>query len=67
MHHLSCLSADKDCNNENIYFYMTECGENMNNFYHASFRAFWVDFWEVKSLNYHILYELCGYKDLGEV
>ena len=29
MHHLSCLSADKDYENENIYFYMAEYDENM--------------------------------------
>ena len=37
MHHLSCLSTDKDCNNENIFFYMTESSENMTQFYHTSF------------------------------
>ena len=40
MNHLLCLSADKDYNNENIYFYMAECGENMTKSYHASFHIF---------------------------
>ena len=35
MHHLSCLSADKDYNNENLYFYMIECDENMTKSFHA--------------------------------
>ena len=40
MHHLSCLSDDKDCNNENICFYMTEYDENMTKLYHTSFHTF---------------------------
>ena len=34
---LSCLSVDKDCNNENTYFSMPECDKNMTKSYHASF------------------------------
>ena len=40
MHHLSCLSADKDYKNENIHFYMVECDKNMTKSYHASFLTF---------------------------
>ena len=55
MHHLSCLSVDKGYMNENIYFYMAECDENMTESYHASFLYFDcimrltpLDFMEVK-------------------
>ena len=72
MHHLSCLSVDKDY--KNFYFYMDECDENMTKSYHASFLTFWLyykltplDFLKVKWLNSHIFYELCGCKGLGEV
>ena len=40
MHHLSCLSINKDYNNENIYIYVAECGENMTKSYYASFIKF---------------------------
>ena len=33
MHHLSCLSANKDYNNENIYLCSIECDENMTKSY----------------------------------
>ena len=34
MHHLSCLSIDKDYNSENIYINIVECGKNLTNFGH---------------------------------
>ena len=40
MHHLSCLTSNKDCNNDNIHSYIAKCGENMNKSYHESFRTF---------------------------
>ena len=55
MHHLSCLSVDKDYRNDNIYFYMVECDENMFKSYHESFIMSLtpLDFLEVKWLNSH--------------
>ena len=35
MHHLSCLSVNKDYMNENVYFYMAECDENIDGYYVA--------------------------------
>ena len=49
MYHLSCLSADKDYNNENIYFYISECNENMTKSYHTSFPTFWL-YYEMKPI-----------------
>ena len=40
MHHLSCLSVDKEYMNKNIYFCKVECDENMTKSYHASFLTF---------------------------
>ena len=34
------FSIDKDCNNENIYFYMSERCENMTKSFHALFIKF---------------------------
>ena len=42
MHHSSCLSADKKCNNENIYISMVEYVENMTKSYNVSFLTFWL-------------------------
>ena len=42
MHHLLCLSVDKDYRNENIYFYMAECDENMTKSYYSSFLTFFI-------------------------
>ena len=74
MHHLSCLSVDKDYNNENIYFYMAKSGENMTKFYHVSFIILWFHY-ETNPIcllasqmaEFSHFYELCGCKDLGEV
>ena len=40
MHHLSCLSYDKDYKNDNIYLYMVKCDENMTKSSYASFLTF---------------------------
>ena len=34
------LSADKECKNDNIFFHLAKCGENMTKSYHASFPIF---------------------------
>ena len=61
MHHLSCLSADKDYKKENTHFYIVECDENLTKSCYASFITFSLyyeanpfNFLEVKWLNSHI-------------
>ena len=73
MHHLSCLSFDKDFKNENIYFYMVECDENMTKSYHVSFLTFWLYYetnptWllGILMVEFSHFYELYGCKELGE-
>ena len=74
MHHLSCLSVDRDFNNENIYFYMDECNESITKCYHASFLIFLVYYetnpiWLLESqvVEFSHFYELSRCKDLSEV
>ena len=74
MYHLSCLSADKDYNNENINFYVVEWDENMTKSNHASFSTFWLLYetnptWILGSQMFEFshFYQLCGCKDLGKV
>ena len=74
MHHFSSWNVDKDYNNSNIYFYMTECGENMTRYYYASFLILWLYYetnpiWFLGSemVDFSHFYKLCGCKDLGEV
>ena len=71
MHHLSCLSADKDYKNKNIHFYMVECDENMTKSCYASFLTFPlyyetnpISFLGSQMVEFSHLYELCGCKDL---
>ena len=66
MHHLSCVSADKDYKNENIYFYIVECDKNMTKSCCASFSTFLL-FCRSQMVELSHFYELCGCKDLGEV
>ena len=47
MHHLLCLSVDKDYRNENIYFYTVECDENMTKSYYSSFPTFFIILWVI--------------------
>ena len=59
--HVSCLSVDKEYNNENIYFYVAKCNENMTNptrryFLHFDYLMILTpfDFLAVKLLNSYI-------------
>ena len=71
MHHLSRLGVDKDYKNENIYFYMAECGENITKSYHVSAFICYVinpiSLFRSQMIEFTHFYELCEFKDLGKV